>query len=66
MHYPKSGLTRGYADRILAINLGTGTVATPDLDQEVRDFSLGGRGLGLYLLHRSILTRLLHMILKNP
>ncbi len=54
MNYTKNILNRGYADRILEIVLGAGIITTPALDPEVRDYFLGGRGLGLYLLHRSI------------
>jgi aldehyde:ferredoxin oxidoreductase len=54
MNYTKSQLQRGYANRILAIDLGSGTITTSELDPEVRDYFIGGRSLGLYLLHRSI------------
>ncbi|HSR35878.1 MAG TPA: aldehyde ferredoxin oxidoreductase C-terminal domain-containing protein, partial [Desulfurivibrionaceae bacterium] len=54
MNYAKSTLDRGYNDRILTIDLATAAIATPEIDPEVRDFFLGGRGLGLYLLHRAI------------
>jgi aldehyde:ferredoxin oxidoreductase len=54
MIYTKSQLHRGYANRILAIDVGTGAIATPGLDPEVRDYFIGGRSLGLYLLHQSI------------
>ncbi len=54
MNYTKSQLQRGYANRILAIDLGSDTIATPELDPEVRDYFIGGRSLGLYLLHRSV------------
>ena len=39
---------------VLAIDLGTGAIATPALDPRARDYFIGGRGLGLYLLHRAI------------
>jgi len=52
--YTKSPLRHGYANRILTIDLGAGTVTTPELDSEVRDYFIGGRGLGLYLLHSMI------------
>src|SRR5689334_15184283 len=54
MNYTKSKLTRGYAGQVLNIDLGSGTIATPSLDSRVRDYFLGGRSLGLYLLHRAI------------
>ncbi|MEI6306000.1 MAG: aldehyde ferredoxin oxidoreductase C-terminal domain-containing protein, partial [Deltaproteobacteria bacterium] len=54
MKYAKQKLNRGYANRILAINLDNGTIETPELDPEVRDYFIGGRSLGLYLLHLAI------------
>lgn len=54
MNYATTNLERGYANRILEIDLTTAGMTTPELNPEVRDFFLGGRGLGLYLLHRSI------------
>ena len=53
MNYTKSKLSHGYANTILTVDLGTGVIATPELDPEVRDYFIGGRGLGLYLLHQS-------------
>src|SRR6266545_597794 len=54
MKYSKSRLTHGYADRILTVDLGTGSICTPPLDPQTRDYFIGGRGLGLYLLHQAI------------
>ncbi|HET6421153.1 MAG TPA: aldehyde ferredoxin oxidoreductase C-terminal domain-containing protein, partial [Geobacteraceae bacterium] len=54
MNYTKSQLQRGYANRILAVDLGNGSINTPELETKVRDYFIGGRSLGLYLLHRSI------------
>ena len=51
MNYSKSKLTRGYAGKILAIDLGSGVIGTSTLDPQVRDYFIGGRSLGLYLLH---------------
>ena len=53
MHYSATKLERGYANRILTIDLGSGAMATQPLDPAVRDYFLGGRGLGLYLLHQA-------------
>ena len=66
MNYEKTPLTNGYANRILAIELGTGTIETPALEPEVRDYFLGGRGLGLYLLHRSITPKTQAKDPENP
>lgn len=53
MNYTKSPLVRGYAGKILHIDLGTGIITTPDLEPQVRDYFIGGRSLGLYLLHQA-------------
>ena len=52
MHYTKSSLKHGYANKILTIDLGNRAIATPELDPQVRDYFIGGRALGLYLLHK--------------
>ncbi|MBJ6725028.1 aldehyde ferredoxin oxidoreductase C-terminal domain-containing protein [Geomesophilobacter sediminis] len=54
MNYEKTSINRGYTNRILAIDLSNGTIEMPQLDPKVRDYFIGGRSLGLYLLHRSI------------
>lgn len=54
MEYVKAPLQRGYANKILTIKLDTGEITVPELDRKVRDFFIGGRSLGLYLLHSSI------------
>ncbi|MDD5712731.1 MAG: aldehyde ferredoxin oxidoreductase N-terminal domain-containing protein, partial [Smithellaceae bacterium] len=54
MNYAKTPLERGYTDRILQIDLGTKAIAASPLNREVRDFFIGGRGMGLYLLHRRV------------
>lgn len=54
MRFMKNALTRGYANQILTIDLERGDIATPALDPGVRDFFLGGRALGLYLLHQRL------------
>ena len=53
MNYTKHPLSRGYANQILHIDLGSGAMAAPVLVPEVRDYFTGGRSLGLYLLHRA-------------
>ncbi len=57
MTYTTAKLTRGYTNTMVSIDLGTRTVATPELAPEVRDYFLGGRALGLYLLHRRVTSR---------
>lgn len=54
MNYNHTQLKRGYANRILSIDLSTNEIITPDIGDRVRDFFLGGRSLGLYLLHQSL------------
>ncbi len=51
MIYPKRAISRGYTNRILSVDLDSGSMTAPDLDPKVRDFFIGGRSLGLYLLH---------------
>lgn len=53
MDYISHGIHHGYTNRILAIDLSKGEITAPDLDPKVRDYFLGGRSLGLYLLHSS-------------
>ena len=52
MKYVNVQLNRGYVNRILTLDLGTGSIEAPELDPKVRDYFIGGRGLGLYLLHK--------------
>jgi aldehyde:ferredoxin oxidoreductase len=66
MNYSKSVLTRGYANTLLEIDLETGIIATPQLDPEARDYFLGGRGLGLFLLHRAINAKTSAYDPENP
>ena len=54
MNYTSAQLTHGYANKVLTVDLGSGAIATPELDPRERDYFIGGRGLGLYLLHRAI------------
>jgi aldehyde:ferredoxin oxidoreductase len=54
MRYKKSELDRGYANQTLTIDLGAGSITPSPLDPAVRDYFIGGRALGLYLLHRDL------------
>jgi aldehyde:ferredoxin oxidoreductase len=54
MQYTKSSLNHGYANQTLSIDVGTGEILVNKLDPQVRDFFIGGRGLGLYLLYQRI------------
>jgi len=66
MKYTKSNLMRGYANSILTIDLGTGMINASDLDPQLRDYFVGGRALGLYLLHRRITPNTNPYAPENP
>jgi aldehyde:ferredoxin oxidoreductase len=66
MKYMKPQLNRGYVNQILTVDLGTGAIAASGLDPKVRDFFIGGRGLGLYLLHRKITPGMTAYDPENP
>jgi len=66
MNYTKSKLTNGYSNKLLNIGLGTNTIAAPELDPQVRDYFIGGRSLGLYLLHKSITSKTTAYDPENP
>jgi aldehyde:ferredoxin oxidoreductase len=66
MKYSRVRIQRGYTNRILSIDLSTGTIAIPELDPKVRDYFLGGRSLGLYLLHKAITSRTRPEDPENP
>jgi len=53
MKYESTELQHGYTNRILTIDLDDSAIEATELDPEVRDYFLGGRGLGLYLLHQA-------------
>jgi len=53
MKYDAPELRHGYTNRILEIDLGDSSIEAAELDPQVRDYFLGGRGLGLYLLHQA-------------
>ncbi|MDD3293894.1 MAG: aldehyde ferredoxin oxidoreductase C-terminal domain-containing protein [Geobacteraceae bacterium] len=54
MNYTKEKTQHGYANKLLFIDVGTSSIETPSLDPETRDYFMGGRALGLYLLHQAI------------
>src|SRR5512133_2834919 len=66
MKYTKAPLNHGYANQILAIDLTGGDIEVQPLDPQVRDFFIGGRGLGLYLLHEKINARTKAYDPENP
>jgi len=66
MKYTKTPLCHGYANQFLTIDLGSGKINPQPLDLQVRDFFIGGRGLGLYLLHTKINARTMASDAENP
>jgi aldehyde:ferredoxin oxidoreductase len=54
MKYTKSNLMRGYTNTILTIDLGNGAIKENRLDPKERDYFVGGRALGLYLLYKRV------------
>lgn len=66
MKFTGSPLAQGYADKIITIDLGNASIATPGLDPKLRHYFLGGRALGLYLLHRRITAQTSPRDPENP
>jgi aldehyde:ferredoxin oxidoreductase len=66
MQYKKGRIQRGYTNRILSVDLSRETISADDLDTKVRDYFLGGRSLGLYLLHKAINASTLPDDPENP
>ena len=54
MNYTSKPLAHGYADQTITVDLTSRAIATPALPSAIRNFFLGGRALGLYLLHRRL------------
>lgn len=66
MEYSKKPLTHGYANQILTIDLDSGKIDPQPLDEKARDFFIGGRGLGLYFLHKKISVKTKSDDPENP
>jgi aldehyde:ferredoxin oxidoreductase len=66
MKYTKTTFSHGYANQILTIDLGTGKINPEPLDPQIRDFFIGGRGLGLYLLHKKVNAKTNASDAENP
>ncbi|MBI5584958.1 MAG: hypothetical protein HY892_14190 [Deltaproteobacteria bacterium] len=64
--YTKSPLEHGYANQFLQIEVGSGSIRINPLDPATRDFFIGGRGLGLYLLYRSLTPQTSAFDPENP
>ena len=54
MQYTQRRLNHGYTNRILSVDLGSEEIRIPDIDPGIREYFIGGRALGLYLLHQRI------------
>jgi len=54
MEFSRRPIQRGYTNRILEIDLTSKSIAARELDARERDYFIGGRSLGLYLLHKAI------------
>ncbi|MFH0789277.1 MAG: aldehyde ferredoxin oxidoreductase N-terminal domain-containing protein, partial [Pseudomonadota bacterium] len=66
MRYPKSRLNHGYANQTLTIDVGTRDITIEQLDPKIRDFFIGGRGLGLYFLYQRITPKTSAYDPENP
>ncbi len=66
MKYTKTPLNHGYTNHILTIDLGKSAIAMQPLDPQIRDYFIGGRGLGLYLLHLGITSATTADAPENP
>jgi len=66
MNYTQNPLQHGYANQILDINLKTGNIEVAPLDPRARDYFIGGRGLGLYLLHQKVTAKTTAYDQENP
>jgi aldehyde:ferredoxin oxidoreductase len=66
MQYSKSSLIHGYANQTLTIDVSQGDIRIDKLDPKVRDFFIGGRGLGLYFLYRRITAKTSAYDPENP
>jgi aldehyde:ferredoxin oxidoreductase len=66
MQYTQTSLRHGYTNQVLDIHLSTGLIAARPLDPKERDFFIGGRGLGLYLLHQQVTAKTTAYDQENP
>jgi len=66
MKYSRGSIERGYTNRLLSVDLTAGSIQISPIQEEVRDFFIGGRSLGLYLLYRSTTPQTRATDLENP
>ena len=66
MNYAKGTIQRGYMNKILNVDVTNKSSVISDLDPKIRDYFLGGRSLGLYLLHKAITSQTKATDPENP
>lgn len=66
MNYTKAKLQNGYSNQILTIDVTSRSCTATPLDQRAKNYFLGGRGLGLYLLHRAVTAQTKASDPENP
>jgi len=66
MNYQKPSIQRGYTNRLLSVDLSTGSITESIIDEEIRDYFIGGRSLGLYLLYKNIRPQTRALDPENP
>ncbi|HTY62387.1 MAG TPA: aldehyde ferredoxin oxidoreductase C-terminal domain-containing protein [Acidobacteriota bacterium] len=66
MDFSRRPIQRGYTNRILCVDLDSEIISAPELDPQVRDYFLGGRSLGLYLLHKATTSKTKASDPENP
>ena len=66
MDFTKRPIQRGYTNRILCVDLDSEEITAEELDVRIRDYFLGGRSLGLYLLHKTTNSKTRASDPENP
>lgn len=66
MKYSQTSLHRGYTNQRLVVNLSSGNIEVLPMNEKARDFFIGGRGLGLYLLHEAVTSKTNAFDPENP
>ena len=66
MKFAGSPLKHGYTNKMITVDLKSRRMTTPGLDPQLRKYFLGGRALGLYLLHRRITAQTSPHDPENP
>lgn len=66
MDYMRTPLERGYTNKILTVHVNDGSIISRPLGAEIRDYFIGGRALGLYLLSQRITATTTPRSPENP